>query len=36
MARTIKFRVAVQGYEWLSNEEIEVLLAWPGTPATPS
>ncbi|WP_223190511.1 tyrosine-type recombinase/integrase [Nonomuraea terrae] len=26
MARTIKFRVAVPGYEWLSDEEIAVLL----------
>lgn len=26
MARTIKFRVAVPGYEWLSDEEIDVLL----------
>jgi integrase/recombinase XerD len=26
MARTIKFRVAVPGYEWLSDEEIGVLL----------
>lgn len=26
MARTLKFRVAVPGYEWLSDEEVGVLL----------
>ncbi|MEV5497673.1 tyrosine-type recombinase/integrase [Nonomuraea fuscirosea] len=26
MARTIKYRVAIPGYEWLTDEEIDVLL----------